>query len=99
MSMTILVNIAEVGSDYTGPHLKDGKVTLEFVLAMLEHFKNQKTLHKKYAFQIIIAAKRYFDEQPTLIDVELQPDQHISVCGDTHGQASIIINCPNTLVF
>lgn len=79
-------NFTEVGPDYTGPHLTDGKVTLEFVLAMLEQFKNQKLIHKKYAFQIIIAAKRFFDEQPTLIDVELPPNGHISVCGDTHGQ-------------
>lgn len=80
------LTVPEVGSDYTGPRLKDGQVTLEFVREMLEHFKNQKLIHKKYVFQIIIAAKRFFDEQPTLVDIELAPDAHISVCGDTHGQ-------------
>eukprot|EP01127_Copromyxa_protea_P018304 TRINITY_DN5727_c0_g1_i1.p1 TRINITY_DN5727_c0_g1~~TRINITY_DN5727_c0_g1_i1.p1 ORF type:complete len:484 (-),score=125.10 TRINITY_DN5727_c0_g1_i1:47-1498(-) len=88
----INIDSIEVGSDYTGPHLIDGTVTLDFVTAMLEHFKNQKLLHKKYAFQIIIAAKRFFDQQPTLIDIELPPNGHISVCGDTHGQFFDLMN-------
>jgi serine/threonine-protein phosphatase 5 len=56
---------------------------------MLEAFKNQKLIHKKYAFQIILAAKRYFDEQPTVVDIVLPPEGHISVCGDTHGQVQV----------
>ena len=80
-----------MGSDYTGPHLEDGQVTLAFVKEMLELFKNQKYLHKKYAFQIIIAAKRFFDKQPNLIEIDLEPNEHISVCGDTHGQVNCLL--------
>lgn len=36
-----------VDSDYDGPHLQ-GPITLDFVVQMIEHFKKQKRLHKKY---------------------------------------------------
>ena len=39
---------AVVDSDYDGPHLQ-GPITLDFVVQMIEHFKKQKRLHKKYA--------------------------------------------------
>jgi serine/threonine-protein phosphatase 5 len=39
--------------EYDGPHLEvDGRVTKEFMLALLPHFENQKKLHKKYAYQV-----------------------------------------------
>ena len=42
-----------IDSDYTGPSLKDGKcVTEEFVKELLSFLKDQKTLHKKYAYEV-----------------------------------------------
>eukprot|EP01126_Amoeba_proteus_P055882 TRINITY_DN695_c1_g1_i8.p1 TRINITY_DN695_c1_g1~~TRINITY_DN695_c1_g1_i8.p1 ORF type:complete len:500 (+),score=86.29 TRINITY_DN695_c1_g1_i8:46-1500(+) len=82
----------EVGSDYVGPHLVNGEVTIEFVKDMIEHFKNQKQIHRKYAFQIILAAKKYFDNQPNLVEVNLPDKGKITVCGDTHGQYFDLLN-------
>ena len=40
-------------SDYDGPHLDvEGRVTKEFMFALLPYFENQKKLHKKYAYQV-----------------------------------------------
>ncbi len=45
--------ILAVESEYDGPHLDaDGRVTKEFMFALLPYFENQKKLHKKYAYQV-----------------------------------------------
>jgi serine/threonine-protein phosphatase 5 len=91
-SKSLDVNAIEVDSSYRGPHLKDGVVTLEFVQELGEHFKDQKNLHKKYAFQILIQAKNIFSKNNTLVDVPLADGGLIHVCGDTHGQFYDLLN-------
>lgn len=44
-----------VDSNYDGPHLNNGKVDEQFVTEMIKRFKVQKKIHKKYAFQVILA--------------------------------------------
>ena len=45
--------ILAVENEYDGPNLDaDGRVTKEFMFALLSHFENQKKLHKKYAYQV-----------------------------------------------
>lgn len=41
----------EVESSYDGPHLGD-EITREFIDQMIEHFKIQKKIHRKYAFKV-----------------------------------------------
>ena len=41
-----------VESDYTGPTLENGKVTLGFMKDLMAAYKEQKRLHKKYAYQV-----------------------------------------------
>ena len=74
-----------VGGDYPGPHL-EGEVTLEFCMQLVEAFKDQKLLHKKYAFKILQLLGEYLPTLPTLTDVPIAPGGKITVCGDTHGQ-------------
>lgn len=77
---------------YTGPRLPDdGLVTPQFVAEMMETFKSQRLIHRKYLLQILLAAKRYHESQPSLIRISLPTIEgerkgHINVCGDTHGQ-------------
>lgn len=40
--------IVEVEPQYSGARIEGEEVTLDFVKTMLEDFKNQKTLHKRY---------------------------------------------------
>jgi len=82
----------EVSSDYVGPHLVDGQVTQKFVLDMAEHFKSEKRIHKKYVYQILVAAKKLFSAQPTLVDIDIEEGGKINVCGDTHGQYYDLLN-------
>lgn len=73
-----------VESSYDGAPL--GKeMTQEFIDDMTERFKNGKTIHKKYAYQIVLAVKDIVYKEPTMVEVEIPQDVRLTVCGDTHG--------------
>lgn len=44
--------IIAIEDEYEGPSLEDGKVTLKFVTELMEYYKEQKKLHKKYAYKV-----------------------------------------------
>ena len=50
--------LPSAGSEDTGYTL-----TRDFVLAMLEQFKAQKTIHRRFAFQIIMQVSTYLKLQ------------------------------------
>ena len=62
-----------VEAKYDGPRLNlenpSVKVSVEFVDQLLEHYKEQKLLHRRYAFQILLDARSYFMSQPTLVNI------------------------------
>ena len=86
------VDSIEVEASYSGPHLVDKAVDEKFALALLEHFKEQKVLHRKYAYQILLQIKEYFAAQPTMVDVTIDAASKFTVCGDIHGQFFDLIN-------
>ena len=63
---------AVVDSKYEGPRLDD-EMTLDFMKEMLIWFKNEKLIHPKYAYKIILLVKDVFSASPSLIDVKI-PD-------------------------
>jgi serine/threonine-protein phosphatase 5 len=73
-----------VSRDYSGPHLT-GPLTLELVQSMLDEFKAQRQIHRKYAYRIIVDAIAVLAALPTVVDIEVPKDRHITVCGDVHG--------------
>ena len=66
----LYIHIVEVDDDYKGPRL-DGLITPEFMSDLLKWFKDQKILHKKYAFKILLEVKEIFSSSPSLVDVEI----------------------------
>ncbi|KAI4526227.1 protein phosphatase 5 [Schizophyllum commune Loenen D] len=87
--------IAEGGCDvdkgYAGPKLRqdeDGKytITLEFVRAMIEWFKDGKALPKRYVWEIVLAANDIFSKEDSLVTLDIPEDVTIDVIGDVHGQ-------------
>ncbi|KAL5390276.1 Palmitoyl-protein thioesterase 1 [Paraphaeosphaeria sporulosa] len=80
-----------VDSSYDGAKLGD-KITLEFVEDMIERFKNGKKLALKYVYQIIIAVMEIVRNEPTMVEVDVEEGQEITVCGDTHGQYFDLLN-------
>lgn len=82
-----------VGDDYAGPRMDPhpsapGRhaVTLPFVTAMIDAFKRQQTIHRRYAFEIVLAARDVLTALPPLVDVDVPDGTSITVCGDVHGQ-------------
>ena len=73
-----------------------GKLPREFVLASMEHFRLQKVIHKRYVAHLLISAKKYYEQLPSLLEIPIPsvgPDVNdptilprLTVCGDTHGQ-------------
>jgi serine/threonine-protein phosphatase 5 len=70
---------------YDGVRLEK-EMTQEFIDDMVERFKNGKKIHRKYAYQIIIAVLKIVYDEATMVEVEIPDDVKMTVCGDTHGQ-------------
>ena len=56
----VCINAPDTASDQMAPCVDAGSeeagytLTLDFVVAMIEHFKAQKLIHKRFAFQILL---------------------------------------------
>ncbi|KAG9509812.1 Serine/threonine-protein phosphatase 5 [Fragariocoptes setiger] len=87
LAYTIDCDSLAVEGSYRGPHLDEsGKVTLDFIHELINHYKEQKILHKKYALKILCNVYDLFAKSPTLIDLTVPSDGKITICGDIHGQ-------------
>nr|GEV60683.1 serine/threonine-protein phosphatase 5 [Tanacetum cinerariifolium] len=82
----------DVESQYTGAKIEGDVVTLDFVKKMMDDFKNQKFLHKRYAFQIVLQTREILMALPSLVDINVPEGKHFTVCGDVHGQFFDLLN-------
>ena len=92
ISETLDVESIVVPDSYTGPKLTL-PITQDFVMAMVDTFRNQKLIHRKYTYQLLIALMQVLVDTPSLMDIPLPPaadgyTPKFSVCGDTHGRFS-----------
>jgi serine/threonine-protein phosphatase 5 len=74
-----------VEDGYDGARLGD-KMTQEFIDDMIERFRNGKTIHRKYVFQIIKEVKEIVYSEPTMVEMGVPANTKLTICGDTHGQ-------------
>ena len=81
-----------IEDEYTGPKLEDDKVTLKFMQDLLEWYKNQNKLHRKYAYKILLDIKALFMSQPSLVDIQVPDENKFTICGDVHGQYYDLLN-------
>ncbi|KDP26984.1 hypothetical protein JCGZ_22100 [Jatropha curcas] len=82
----------DVEPHYLGARIEGDTVTLDFVKKMMEDFKNQKCLHKRYAFQIVLQTREMLRAMPSLVDINVPDGKHFTVCGDVHGQFYDLLN-------
>ncbi|KAL2322572.1 hypothetical protein Fmac_026951 [Flemingia macrophylla] len=82
----------DVEPQYSGARIEGDVVTLDFVKKMMEDFKNQKFLHKRYAFQIVLQTREMLQALPSLVDIHVPDGKRFTVCGDVHGQYYDLLN-------
>jgi len=80
-----------VPEEYKGPRMagseEEGwRVTRDFVLEMVREFKEQKSIHPRFAFEILFQADEILRKLPSLVDLDTPDGKHVTVCGDVHGQ-------------
>lgn len=97
VSSTIELEAMRVDDSYTGPRMKGSHeegytLDLEFVQGMLSEFKEQRLIHKRFAFEILLSAQALFKAECSLVDITVPPGEHITVCGDVHGQYYDLLN-------
>lgn len=87
-----------VEASYDGPHLdtdpetKADVITMDFVKQLLEDFRNQKRLHRKYAYKILKNVKELLTAQDSLVEIAVPDGGNVIVCGDIHGQYYDLLN-------
>ncbi|MCJ1306962.1 hypothetical protein MMC25_000606 [Agyrium rufum] len=79
------IDAITVEASYTGAKL-GSEMTPDFIMDMIDRFKNGKLIHKKYVYQIIAAVNKIVYDEATMVEMEVPEDHQLTVCGDTHGQ-------------
>lgn len=117
LSDTFEASSVAMEKTYAGPHpagepaedgakeaalFEPGRLPREFVLRAMDYFRDQNVIHKRYVAHLLIAAKHYYERQPSLLEIPIPtvgPDEddptvlpRLTVCGDTHGQYYDVMN-------
>jgi serine/threonine-protein phosphatase 5 len=79
---------------YDGPKLEEyvdakgkkrARPTKEFVEGMIQHFKAEKLLPKRYVWWIVLGCQEELLKHESLVEVTIPEGQTCDVIGDTHG--------------
>lgn len=90
---TLNLEAMTIDDKYEGPRLEDDvRVTPKFMEELLEHYREQKLLHRRYAFQILLDVKKYFASLHSLVEVDVPDGKKFTICGDIHGQFYDLLN-------
>jgi len=87
------VDVAEIPleSSYDGP-VFEYPVKPEFLEALSEWQRDQKTLSKRSAYEICLKALEIFRSERSLVHIDVPPGTEFTVCGDVHGQYYDLLN-------
>lgn len=75
----------ELEEGYDGPHVTF-PLTGDSLVELLDHFKKGKSLHIKYALDLLAQSRKIFAAEPTLQDIMIGDGHKLTLVGDLHGQ-------------
>jgi serine/threonine-protein phosphatase 5 len=67
-------------------------LTSEAVQQVLEEFKMQRKIHKRFVTQILLEAKKVLVNHKNLVEINVTSENELTVCGDVHGQYYDLLN-------
>lgn len=65
-------------------------MTPAFLQAMIDWFKDAKTLPKRYVWEIVLGAHEQFTKEQSLVNVDIEEGVTCDVIGDVHGWFNLI---------
>lgn len=86
ISETVNLENISLETSYNGPQIPEDGINAEFMKELVGAFKKETKLHKRFVYQILLEVKKIFTSLPSLVDVTVQKDEKLTVCGDIHGQ-------------
>eukprot|EP00298_Acanthocystis_sp_HF-20_P002682 c13076_g1_i1.p1 GENE.c13076_g1_i1~~c13076_g1_i1.p1 ORF type:complete len:485 (-),score=188.02 c13076_g1_i1:64-1518(-) len=86
------VSVIQVEDAYSGPRIPETGIDLEFCSKMMAYLKEQKSIHRKYATQIIVESYKVISKLPNVQEISLPASKKLTVCGDVHGQFYDLLN-------
>lgn len=93
LSETIDIDSIVIEDTFDGPVWKEGEpITLDFVRSVAKQFKEQKKIHLKSAYKILVEIIKQLKFLPTVTKVNIPEGGHFTVCGDVHGQYYDLLN-------
>jgi serine/threonine-protein phosphatase 5 len=79
-----MVKDMQIESSYSGPRYVSGAIDVAFVKDLMEHFKSQKKLPKKYVYEILMDIIPLLRSLPSLVDIDVPAGSKFTVYVDTH---------------
>jgi len=81
----------DIDSSYAGlrlPKDSDEKYTIDqaFVDSMIAAFKDGKSIHKRIAWEIVLASYELLAKEESMVEFDLEEGVECDIIGDTHGQ-------------
>lgn len=88
ISESIHLETMTINDNYKGPRIAEDGIDKDFMASLVEFYKSGKDnrLNKRDAYYIILEVKKVLQELPSLVDITIEENRQITVCGDIHGQ-------------
>mmetsp|Transcript_14997 Transcript_14997/g.58727 ORF Transcript_14997/g.58727 Transcript_14997/m.58727 type:complete len:494 (+) Transcript_14997:58-1539(+) len=94
-SETIILDEIQVPESYDGLRLQSTEaehLNEAWIRELMEYYREQKKLHIRFVYEILLKALDLFKKQPTLVDVPVPENGTVMVYGDVHGQYYDLLN-------